>query len=77
MQVEFLLAGEITQVKELLPWVRCASGNVFSMQSVLWPNAPIIGGVGSAFHAMKIHIFITPQTNLITLQNTKYIRFKQ
>ena len=24
----FLLAGEITQVKEAIPWVRCASGNV-------------------------------------------------
>ena len=24
-----LLAGEITQVKEAIPWVRCASGNVF------------------------------------------------
>ena len=23
------LAGEITQVKESIPWVRCASGNVF------------------------------------------------
>ena len=28
MQVEFFLAGEITQVKEAIPWVRCASGNV-------------------------------------------------
>ena len=29
MQVAFfLLAGEITQVKEAIPWVRCASGNV-------------------------------------------------
>ena len=25
----FYLAGEITQVKESIPWVRCASGNVF------------------------------------------------
>ena len=24
----FLLADEITQVKEAIPWVRCASGNV-------------------------------------------------
>ena len=24
----FYLAGEITQVKESIPWVRCASGNV-------------------------------------------------
>ena len=28
MQVAFYLAGEITQVKESIPWVRCASGNV-------------------------------------------------
>ena len=28
MQVTFILAGEITQVKESLPWVRCASSNV-------------------------------------------------
>ena len=29
MQVAFYLAGEITQVKESIPWARCASGNVF------------------------------------------------
>ena len=31
MQVEFFLAGEITQVKEsiAIPCVRCASGNIF------------------------------------------------
>ena len=30
MQVAFfLLAEEITQVKEAIPWVRCASGNVY------------------------------------------------
>ena len=29
MQVEFYLAGEITQVIGSIPWVRCASGNVF------------------------------------------------
>ena len=29
MQVVFFLAGEITQVKESIPWVRCDSGNVF------------------------------------------------
>ena len=28
MQVAFYFAGEITQVKESIPWVRCASGNV-------------------------------------------------
>ena len=29
----FLLAEEITQVKEAIPWVRCASGNV---SHVVW-----------------------------------------
>ena len=29
MQVAFYLAGEITQDKESIPWVRCASGNVY------------------------------------------------
>ena len=28
MQMVFYLAGEITQVKESIPGVRCASGNV-------------------------------------------------
>ena len=28
MQVEFYLAGDITQVIDSIPWVRCASGNV-------------------------------------------------
>ena len=30
MQVAFYLAGEITQVKESIPWVRRASGNVLT-----------------------------------------------
>ena len=29
MQVAFYLAGEITQVIDSMPWVRCASGNVY------------------------------------------------
>ena len=29
MQVALYLAGEITQVLDAIPWVRCASGNVF------------------------------------------------
>ena len=28
MQVAFYFAGEITQVMDSIPWVRCASGNV-------------------------------------------------
>ena len=31
MQVEPPLAGEITQVRDAIPWVRCASGNVSFM----------------------------------------------
>ena len=31
MLVAFFLAGDITQVKESIPWVRCASGNVSSL----------------------------------------------
>ena len=35
MQVAFfLLAEEITQVKESIPWVRCASGNVLKFPFV-------------------------------------------
>ena len=29
MQVAFFLSEEIARVKESIPWVRCASGNVF------------------------------------------------
>ena len=44
MQVAFfLLAGDITQVKEAIPWVRCASGNVLTLPQqwavfILSPN---------------------------------------
>ena len=31
----FLLAEEITQVKEAIPWVRCASGNVYRRSSLM------------------------------------------
>ena len=37
----FLLAEEITQVKESIPWVRCASGNVLMINAsgqFLGPN---------------------------------------
>ena len=48
MQVAFYLAGEITQVKEAIPWVRCASGNVSSSphaQGTTWALAtqPLFG----------------------------------
>ena len=29
MEVAFFVAGEMTQVKEAIPWVRCASGNIY------------------------------------------------
>ena len=35
MQVAFFLAGEITQVKESIPWVRCASDNVYLPELVM------------------------------------------
>ena len=31
----FLLAEEITQVKEAIPWVRCASGNVWGLNCTI------------------------------------------
>ena len=43
MQVALYLAGEITQVKESIPWARCASGNILTSQrtkriSIFLPN---------------------------------------
>ena len=35
MQVEFYLAGEITQVIDSIPWVRCASGNVCLIEPLI------------------------------------------
>ena len=39
MQVAFYLAGEITQVLDLIPWVRCDSGNV--LKHLLVPQKPL------------------------------------
>ena len=36
MQVAFYFAGEITQVLDAIPWVRCASGNVSRDKDTLW-----------------------------------------
>ena len=41
MQVAFYLAGEITQVIESIPWVRCASGNV-SMVANHWSKDAMV-----------------------------------
>ena len=38
MQVEFNLAGEITQVIDSIPWVRCASGNVLALYTMVCYN---------------------------------------
>ena len=35
MQVTFYFAGESTQVLDALPWVRCASGNVFIHKALI------------------------------------------
>ena len=32
--MEFYLAGEMTQVIDSIPWVRCASGNVYRRASL-------------------------------------------
>ena len=37
MQVAFYFAGEITQVLDAIPWVRCASGNV----CIEWPTPAV------------------------------------
>ena len=34
--VVFPLGGEITQVKELIPWVRSASGNIIVLDCTAW-----------------------------------------
>ena len=43
-EVAFYLAGEITQVLDAIPWVRCASGNVF-LQKPTSPVFPLIAAV--------------------------------
>ena len=54
--MEFYLAGEITQVIDSIPWVRCASGNVSSQASSALvvgcgglgcPAAAYLAGAGS------------------------------
>ena len=46
MQVAFYFAGEIIQVLDAIPWVRCASGNVFiKAQSQSFPASKLSLGV--------------------------------
>ena len=42
MQVAFYLAGGITQVMDSIPWVHCASGNVFDQFSVFETRTRIL-----------------------------------
>ena len=57
LQVEPPLAGEITQVLDAIPWVRCASGNVF----VLAPPTPLLAknlnGVSDHFEIWHVKRF--------------------
>ena len=51
MQVAFYFAGEITQVLDAIPWVRCASGNVsfcFVNSGEDEPEESIIHAIGEA-----------------------------
>ena len=57
MQVVFCSAGEITQVKESIPWVRCASGNVFLLGCWSMDNLLII--TSSNKPEEKILIFVS------------------
>ena len=43
MQVAFCFAGEITQVLDALPWVRCASGNVLDRRHMSIISDKILG----------------------------------
>ena len=60
MQVAFYLSGEITQVKESIPWVRCASGNVFLMNE--YPNM---------FVSTKLYKRMSEYVNNLTRTNVR------
>ena len=46
MQMALYLAGEINQIKESIPWVRCASGNVFFIASDMEKLSTIFSSCG-------------------------------
>ena len=54
MQVAFYFAGEITQVLDAIPWVRCASGNVWMFgHNMICPSnidSSIVTDEGCLFH---------------------------
>ena len=54
MQVAFYLAGEITQVIDSIPWVRCASGNVYTELSHFWRLMVSLDYDGFSTHLMII-----------------------
>ena len=54
------LAGEITQAQESIPWVRCASGNVYSLGCMrTWgqTEGPHIGQLAMDKKKIAIQIF--------------------
>ena len=63
MQVAFYLAGEITQVKESLPWVRCASGNVFFQRPLIFWRVSFLEDTSAVMIFAQLgqnaHIWIT------------------
>ena len=63
MQVAFYLAGEITQVIDSIPWVRCASGNV--VLEVLESVAICILLLALTLVAFAHKIHILPGTYLV------------
>ena len=58
MQVAFYLAGEITQVLDPIPWVRCASGNVFFFNFICLTFATFSNSA-----SLKVLSLLTSQQN--------------
>ena len=59
LQVEPPLAGEITQVKASIPWVRCASGNVWWFWWVRKGDGRVAGGsMDSVCHNLSEDIWV-------------------
>ena len=51
MQVAFYFAGEITQVLDANPWVRCASGNV-SVEDLFNGIQSYCTGIAVTYHVL-------------------------
>ena len=67
MQVAFYLAGEITQVKESIPWVRCASGNVFNEDCV--PSGHMWGPIDMVCHRKQEYFPLVTSSEKLYLDN--------